>query len=71
MQQASDVWEFSSASDHDDVEAEEAVLQQHLLALVTQHLFHIGLRASLQGCMNQRHSGSNDLNISQAYASAD
>ena len=29
------MWEFSSASDHDDAEAEEAVLRQHILALVT------------------------------------
>ena len=35
MQQGCEVWEFSSASDHDNVEAEEAALWQHILALVT------------------------------------
>lgn len=35
MQQDCEVWEFSDASDDDDVEAEEAALRQHILALVT------------------------------------
>lgn len=34
MQQDCEVWEFSSASDHDEVEAEEAALRQHILSLV-------------------------------------
>lgn len=35
QQQGCEVWEFSSASDQDDMEAEQAALQQHILALVS------------------------------------
>lgn len=34
MEQAFDVWEWDSVSDQDDLEAEEDVLRQHILALV-------------------------------------
>ena len=39
QQQSCEVWEFSSASDQDDMEAEQAALQQHILLLVS-HCLH-------------------------------